>query len=85
MARRKTLDFADVKVGMICEDYNGEKYEVVDKGSFAEMCRKIHCDMSDYGLEDFAYDDAVAAASVNNPDNIIPWIYDGSGVLCYED
>lgn len=85
MARRKALDFADVEVGMICEDYNGEKYEVVDKGSFAKMCRKTHCSMSDYGDEDFAYDDAVAAASIKNPDTIIPWVYDGSGVLCYEN
>ena len=85
MDRRKALDFADVEVGMICEDYNDEKYEVVDKGSFADMCKKTHCSVSDYGEEELASEDAVAAAPVNDPDTIIPWIYDGSGVLCYED
>lgn len=82
---KKILDFKDVRVGMICEDYNGEKYEVVDKGSFAKMCKKLHQSVSDYDGEELANDDAVAAASVKNPDTIIPWVYDGSGVLCYEN
>lgn len=40
--------------------------------------------VSDYGGEELANEDAVAAADVNDPDSIIPWIYDGSGVLCFE-
>jgi len=84
MDNRKSLDFKDVRIGMICEDYNGDKYEVVDKGSFAEMCRKTHTSVSDYG-EELANEDAVAAANVDDPDEIIPWVYDGSGVLCFED
>lgn len=83
MDNRKSLDFSDVRIGMICEDYNGDKYEVVDKGSFAEMCRKTHNSLSDYD-EELANEDAVAAASVDDPDEIVPWVYDGSGVLCFE-
>lgn len=95
---KKILDFKDVQVGMTCEDDDGKKYEIVDKGTYKEMCEKTHhriedvLDSSDLeaykkypALRD-GYENmkAVAVTELGNADKIIPMTYGNvTGVACF--